>query len=1268
MIFEATDRRSKRRVAVKLMSPARGEEGLMVRIQREIRILSELTHPHVVACHGSGRLPDGRLYLILDWLSGEDLADFKAKQPVSLHVALEIARQIADALSAAHARGIIHRDIKPANIFLIEPKPNEPPDVRVLDFGVAKAPTESDEEEEQLRTRTGAVLGTPTYMAPEQANTAGKVDERADVFSLGVVIYELITGRLPFNSRSDLARLARIQVEPAIPIKDVAGDLPELVADLVDGMLKQRREDRIPTMRIVEQRAAECLRRIPPALLETVFNQDPKLLGEFMKEPTRAVDLSRVRSDVLSARALDPAEPPSDSTEIAPARSRRAKTPQTSVQDRDSEWPIFGRTTLIDRLKDRLRPEPKSPSRTLVVGPAGIGKSRLRLELQRLALAQPGGPAVLAGRAEEGTRSTPFGFLRILLGAKAGIVVGDTADVREQKLHRLLPNREEVTRLLLDAPCRGRPRSAPSEERTRFAQVEAWTERPSMVAVMADAFEVSAGGQAEIDDRDAIAAFLAEALEVAIPEASVVKAARGDPRLMGAEARRALDLVLRGMSKKNGLVVLADDAHLIDDESAFVLRELVRPDRGVQVSLLAFGLPNLVDATSGNASILASEDCVVVDVPPLEAEPARSVVRSLLDGPIEGDALEILVQRAQGNPLHLIQLVRAVRDTVVLSRTSGADPIYALTGLRGDPGDLDRVPATIAAAVRARLSKMPTVLQRVLSAAAVLGDVFWLEAVASMLDERPEAIRAAMDQLTAQDFVRPRSRSRYVKTIELEFTHAVIRSVVLSRLKKQRREALELAAAAHLDTRGETDAAILAQHRAAGGELHEAGALYAEAASKAIGAGAFASAVALTDRALRMVEGAEIPLELRRRLLDLSSRSLEFGEDFEAADRALIALDALDIPDEQRARVIERRSRLALRRRLPGLARKLGGIARERFMGLDVPLAQAEARVSEAEALELLGDGRAALREMIGAHSAFEAAAFRRGLSRSTSGLARIALCSGDYRNAEARWRESLVHARATSDLSGISHALLGLAEVSRRIGQYERASEFIVGAERTAAESVQGLLTRIARGLLLAESGELPRAEETLLEVERAADGCTAWSGAWCSALLSRSQLLVAFRSHDAEPELKRSGPLAERFERALAEAEETAPLLLLPLELHLAYQLAQLGSRDRARSLSQRASDRFSKEGAVAEDEAPLVVYTHALTLIRIGASREECARVLEKAIENLDLILNRLTSKMRERYLERAPIRGLVKAAEKYGLVVEKDAKTFRVRVAS
>src|SRR5438309_628333 len=132
MVFEAVDRRTARKVAVKVISPLREDDDFMIRVQREIKILSELVHPHVVGYLGSGRLPDARLYIVLEWLKGQDLAEFKSKAPLTLRDALGIARQVADALAAAHEKGIVHRDVKPANIFVLD-GPLGSPEVRVLD-------------------------------------------------------------------------------------------------------------------------------------------------------------------------------------------------------------------------------------------------------------------------------------------------------------------------------------------------------------------------------------------------------------------------------------------------------------------------------------------------------------------------------------------------------------------------------------------------------------------------------------------------------------------------------------------------------------------------------------------------------------------------------------------------------------------------------------------------------------------------------------------------------------------------------------------------------------------------------------------------------------------------------------------------------------------------------------------------------------------------------------------------------------------------------
>src|SRR5262249_23129681 len=146
-----------------------------------------------------GELPDGRCYFVMEWLEGESLARRLKRGPIALDEAIAILDQICGALQAAHQKGVIHRDLKPDNIFLF-PRRTGPPAVKLLDFGLAKLASEPDGRRLDL-TQSGAMLGTPRYVSPEQAR--GKnVDHRTDIYSLGVMAFEMIVGRRPFESDS----------------------------------------------------------------------------------------------------------------------------------------------------------------------------------------------------------------------------------------------------------------------------------------------------------------------------------------------------------------------------------------------------------------------------------------------------------------------------------------------------------------------------------------------------------------------------------------------------------------------------------------------------------------------------------------------------------------------------------------------------------------------------------------------------------------------------------------------------------------------------------------------------------------------------------------------------------------------------------------------------------------------------------------------------------------------------------------------------------
>lgn len=231
--------------AIKFLLPAMLDHGEAIeRFLREARAAARLRSEHVARVHDVGRMEDGAPYMILEYLDGSDLkAQIRRQGPLSIEEAVMYVLQACDAIAEAHAAGIIHRDLKPANLFLIR-RPNGSSSVKVLDFGISKR-TGPDEVE---LTGTGALLGSPMYMSPEQMARTKAVDVRTDIWALGVVLYELVIGRAPFLGQTITEVVSSVlQEDPAAPSR-LRPEIPEGLDAAILHCLHKRPGDRFQSI------------------------------------------------------------------------------------------------------------------------------------------------------------------------------------------------------------------------------------------------------------------------------------------------------------------------------------------------------------------------------------------------------------------------------------------------------------------------------------------------------------------------------------------------------------------------------------------------------------------------------------------------------------------------------------------------------------------------------------------------------------------------------------------------------------------------------------------------------------------------------------------------------------------------------------------------------------------------------------------------------------------------------------------------------------
>lgn len=250
VVYEAEQTAMDRKVALKVLHPHLNDDELYVRFQREAAASSKLEHPNIITVYDFGRTENDSLYIAMEFISGRSLDDdIQANGAMQWDRACKIGSQICSALRNAHDKNIIHRDMKPENVMLCR-RGDDVDFVKVLDFGIAKMMEEGDVNQQKALTKTGMVFGTPQYMSPEQVR-GEKLDARSDIYSVGIILYEMLTGKLPFNADTPMGLLTKhlIDPPPAFATANPNVAVPEELEALVMASLSKDANSRPQTMK-----------------------------------------------------------------------------------------------------------------------------------------------------------------------------------------------------------------------------------------------------------------------------------------------------------------------------------------------------------------------------------------------------------------------------------------------------------------------------------------------------------------------------------------------------------------------------------------------------------------------------------------------------------------------------------------------------------------------------------------------------------------------------------------------------------------------------------------------------------------------------------------------------------------------------------------------------------------------------------------------------------------------------------------------------------
>jgi tetratricopeptide (TPR) repeat protein len=1107
-VFQARDGQTGAMVALKVIRSDDPE--LTRRLLREARLLSELNHPNIVRYLGHGLTAAGEPYLTMEWLVGEDLAQRLKRGTLTVPETMAVARHLCTALAVAHRRGIVHRDVKPHNVVLLaadvdgETNPSgltpdavAPMTLKLVDFGVAHLGTGGF-------TGTGQALGTPGYMAPEQARGSAAIDARADLFAVGCVIFACLLQRAPFVGEHAQAILAKILFEEAPRLRDLRPDAPldldALVARLLAKDPAARPADADAVLALLGDEHLTLPGR-PLAPLPAVGAREQQYVCVLMTRPP-SVEASRALGERLDALAgshgarlehlagggLVAVFPPSSiSTDVA----ARAALLALALRPLLGGVPMVlatGRGELaegtlpmgevIDRATHLVETVLPDPGEEIILDDVTAGLLEMRFEVYR----DSEGASLLRER-------DPSSGARRLLG-KTTPCVGRDRELATLSALFTECIEEPRARAVLVTGVAGSGKSRLRQEAlariaASEAEPEVWIGRGDAMrggaplALLADALRAPMdlrGGEeplvrrAKIRERAArhtngadltrVSEFLGELCGTPFPSEESVQlaAARQDPLLMADQVRRAFEDFIAAEVALRPIVLVLEDLHWGDWPSIKLVDAALRHVANAPFFVLALGRPEVHDIFTGLWAERPFEEVRLRELGKMSCE---RLIKQVLGPLATVETVALLTQRSQGNPFYLEELIRAVAD---------------------GGGEL---PETVLAMVQARLGRLPPQGRQVLRAASPFGEVFWDGGVAKLLGERAGSeTRQLLAELGEREWVAPRRESRFRGNRELAFGHALLREAAYATLTNDDRVLAHQLAAAWLEQAGEGDPTTLAEHHQRGGDSARAITWWTRAAQRALDGSDFVTALAHVTRAVALGAAGEELGALR--LIEAEARSWR-AEHAEAYPPAAAALALLPRGSDHWANAVHHAA-WALRvmgknDELAALAAELDAVCAERASGpLVISLAAVSVKLTEAG----LYAQAARLLERIEAHAA--GVGQGQPLVQAWIATAKVwrAAVAGNPDETRRYLLESIVHWDEAGDQRNACNMRANVGITSIELGDFEGAERelrsAVVTARRLAIEpTVAGILQNL--GWLLGQRGQAAEAVKLLDE-----------------------------------------------------------------------------------------------------------------------------------------------------------------------------------------